>query len=33
MTPVERTERLGHLKEKMRELEVLFEETEKALGY
>lgn len=32
MTPVERTERLSHLKEKMRELEVLFEETEKALG-
>lgn len=31
-TPKERTERLGHLKDKMRELEMLFEETETAVG-
>lgn len=32
MTPAERTERLSHLKDKMRELEVLFEEVEKTFG-
>lgn len=32
MTPAERTERLGHLKDEMRKLEVLFEETELAFG-
>ncbi len=32
MTPTERTERLSHLKDKMRELEVLFEETESVFG-
>jgi len=31
-TPAERTERLNHLKDKMREMEVLFEETEIAFG-
>jgi hypothetical protein len=32
ITPAERTERLGHLKDEMRKLEVLFEETEVAFG-
>lgn len=32
MTPAERTERLSYLKDKMRELEVLFEKMEIALG-
>jgi hypothetical protein len=32
MNPAERTEKLSHLKEKMREMEVLFEETEATLG-
>ena len=31
-TSTERTARLSHLKDKMRELEVLFEETETAVG-
>tara|TARA_R110002051_G_scaffold150041_1_gene222645 strand:- start:2115 stop:2294 length:180 start_codon:yes stop_codon:yes gene_type:complete len=30
--PAERTEKLSHLKEKMREMELLLEETEAALG-
>ena len=33
MTPAERTERLSHLKDEMRKLEVLFEETEVAFGH
>lgn len=33
MTPAERTERLSHLKDEMRKLEVLFEETEIVLGH
>jgi hypothetical protein len=33
MTPAERTERLSHLKDEMRKLEVLFEETEIAFGH
>ncbi len=32
MTPAKRIERLSHLKDKMRELEILFEETETAFG-
>ncbi|HEY9037878.1 MAG TPA: hypothetical protein VIN05_02905 [Roseovarius sp.] len=32
MTPTERIEWLNHLKNKMRELEVLFEEAETAFG-
>ena len=32
MTPEERTEKLSHLKSKMREMEVLFEKVEAALG-
>ncbi len=32
MTPAERIERLSHLKDKMRELEILFEKTELELG-
>ncbi len=32
MTPAKRLKRLSHLKEKMRELEVLFEETESTIG-
>ncbi len=32
MTPAERMEWLGRLKDKMRELEVAFEETETAFG-
>jgi|TARA_B110000908_G_C10149594_1_gene400677 hypothetical protein len=32
MTPAERTQRLGHLKDEMLKLEVLFEETELAFG-
>ncbi len=32
MTPAERTQRLSDLKVKMRELEVLFEEAETAIG-
>jgi len=31
-TPAERVERLSHLKDKMRELEVLFEKTEITFG-
>ena len=31
-TPVERAERLNHLKVKMREMEVLFEEIETTIG-
>ena len=31
-SPTERTERLNYLKDKMREMEVLFEETETAFG-
>lgn len=30
--PTARTEKLSHLKDKMREMEVLFEDTETALG-
>ena len=30
--PVERTEQIHHLKDKMREMEVLFEEIETAIG-
>ncbi len=32
MTPAERAERLSHLKDKMREIEVLFEEAETTFG-
>jgi hypothetical protein len=33
MTPAERTELLSHLKDEMRKMEVLFEETEIAFGH
>ena len=33
MTPAERTERLSHLKDEMRKLKVMFDETEIAFGH